>query len=136
MLDTIALHYQKYAPLFLRFTLAVVFFLFGIQKLANPGQSTSEIQLLLNFELEDAAALSYYMGLTEILIATTFILGYKVRIFSLLASFLIASIFFSFLATYGLSINPDLYRDIGLLGAALTLFFLGAGPIGLDQPRK
>ena len=133
MLDSIALRFQKFTPLFLRFGLATVFLLFGVQKLMNPSQTTAEIQLLLSFELADAAAISFYMGLFEILIALAFIIGLKVRFSALIASMLISMLFISFLVKYGFSINPDLYRDIGLLGASLALFFLGAGPWSIDS---
>jgi len=136
MPNKLIVRYQKFAPLFLRLGLAAVFFLFGLQKLINPSQTTAEIQLLVNFELAEAAALNFYLGLTEILIAFAFFFGFKVRLFSLAASFLLAMFFLSFLVKYGLSINPDLYRDIGLLGASAALFLLGAGPWSLDNQTK
>lgn len=128
--------FQKYAPLCLRFGLAAVFFLFGMQKLINPSQTSAEIQLLLNFELADATALNFYLGLTEIIIAAAFVIGLKIRLFALIASVLLVMFFLSFLVKYGLSINPDLYRDIGLLGGAVALFLLGAGPWSFDNRGK
>ena len=138
MLEQTALKYQKYAPVFLRFGLAIVFFLFGIQKLSNPSQTTAEVQLLTNFELADAAAINYYLGLVELCIAASFILGFKVRLFALVSSVMVVMFFLSFLAKYGISINPDLYRDLGLIGASVALFLLGAGPMSLDTraPKK
>lgn len=133
MFDSIALRFQKFAPVFLRLGLAVVFLLFGLQKLINPSQTTAEIQLLLSFELADAAALNFYMGLVEILVAGAFIIGLKVRFFALVSSLLISMLFISFFVKYGLSINPDLYRDIGLLGASGALFLLGAGPWSIES---
>lgn len=128
--------YQKFAPLFLRFSLAIVFILFGAQKLTHPSQTTAEVQLLTNFELVDAAALNFYLGLIELAIATSFILGFKTRLFALI-SFLIVSMFFlSFLAKYGASLNPDLYRDIGLAGGSIALFLLGAGHLSLDNAKQ
>lgn len=140
MLNKIANRYQKFAPVFLRFGLAAVFFLFGLQKLMNPGQTTAEIQLLMNFELADAAAINFYLGLVEVSIAASFVAGFWVRLFSIIAGLTVTMFFLSFLAKYGISINPDLYRDIGLAGAALALFLLGAGPLSLDgkfrKPQK
>ena len=125
--------YQRFAPLSLRLGLAVVFLLFGIQKLTNPGQATAETQLLTNFELADAAAVNFYLSLAELAIGISFIIGFKVRIFSFLSIFLVTTFFLSFLSKYGLSLNPDLYRDLGLLGASIALFLLGSGPISLDN---
>lgn len=125
--------YAQYAPLALRAGLAVVFFLFGLKKLTNPTQATAEIQLLLEFDLADAAAINFYLGLIELLITTTLIVGFKVRVASAVAGLLTALFFLSFLIKYGFSINPDLYRDVGLFGAATALFLLGAGPLSLDH---
>jgi uncharacterized membrane protein YphA (DoxX/SURF4 family) len=138
MFDSFATRYQKFAPIFLRIGLALVFIFFSIQKLSKPGQGTAEVQLLLNVELADAAAINYYLGIVEFCIAASFILGFKVRIFALISSVMIVMFFVSFLAKYGISINPDLYRDVGLIGASIALFLLGAGPMSLDTrtPNK
>ncbi|MFN7088604.1 MAG: DoxX family protein [Candidatus Paceibacteria bacterium] len=121
------------AAFILRLGLAIVFLLFGLKKLYAPGQTTAEIQLLLNWKLMNAAALNFYLGLSEIIIAVSFFSGYKVRITSLASAFLLTLFFLSFLVKYGLSINPDLYRDIGLLGASVSLFLLGGGYLSLDE---
>lgn len=136
MFDSLSIKYQRFAPVFLRIGLAVVFLLFGIQKLTHPGQATSETQLLTNFELADAAAVNFYLGLVEFAIAISFVVGFKVRLFSFLSSLLVATFFLSFLTKYGVSLNPDLYRDIGLLGASIALFLLGAGPLSLDNSSR
>lgn len=120
------------ASLILRIGLAVVFLLFGLQKLYSSSQTTAEVQLLLDWSIANSAALNYYLGLTEIILALLFLIGFKIRIASLIASFLLVLFFSSFLAKYGLSINPQIYRDVGLLGASLALFFLGSGRWGLD----
>lgn len=138
MFDSFAVKYQKFAPIFLRIGLVLVFLFFSIQKLTKPGQGTAEVHLLLGVELADAAAINYYLGLAEFCIALSFVLGFKVRIFALISSIMVIMFFISFLAKYGISINPDLYRDVGLIGASITLFLLGAGPMSLDNksPKK
>ena len=136
MLEQHIQKYQKFAPLFLRFGLALVFVLFGIQKLSHPGQTTSEIQLLTNLELVDASALNYYLGLTELCVAASFLLGFKVRLFAIISFLMIAMFFLSFLIKYGASLNPDLYRDVGLSGASIALFLLGAGPLSFDNSYR
>ncbi len=125
----------SFAPLALRIGLFVVFALFGLQKLSNPSQTFSEIQLLMNWSAGNAAAMNFYLGLIEIILALSFIVGFKVKTTSLAASGLLILFFSSFLFKYGLSINPNLYRDIGLLGATIALFLRGAGPISLDNRR-
>ena len=114
-----------------------MFVLFGIQKLSHPEQTTAEVQLLTNFELVDAAALNFYLGILELFVAASFLLGFKVRLFALISFLMVAMFFLSFLSKYGLSLNPDLYRDVGLSGASIALFLLGAGPLSLDnRPTK
>lgn len=133
MLHTIAARYHRFAPVFLRYALAIVFILFGYHKLSNPGQTTSEVQLLLDFDIADAAALNYYLGLSEMAIALALLVGFKVRFFALLATLTVTLFFSSYLVKFGLSINPDLYRDVGLAGASLALFLLGPGPVSVDH---
>jgi uncharacterized membrane protein YphA (DoxX/SURF4 family)/plastocyanin len=133
MSESLSIRYQKFAPLFLRIGLAFVFVFFGIQKLTNPGQATSETQLITNFELADAAAVNFYLGLVEIVIFVSFVLGFKVRLFAFVSSLLVVTFFLSFLSKYGISINPDLYRDLGLAGASIALFLLGSGPMSIDN---
>lgn len=136
MPEPFAPRFQKFAPVALRAGLLIVFFLFGLQKLAHPGQTTAEIQLLANLDLADAAAMNFYLGLTEILVAVSFLLGLKVRVSSCVGFLLVSLFFLSILAKYGASINPDLYRDIGLAGANIALFLLGAGPFSIDERKR
>ena len=115
----------------------MVFFLFGFYKLANPSQTTAEIQLLLNFlGLGAAAAINFYMGLTEITVGLGLMLGVKTRWAGLLAALLTASFLGSFLAKYGVSINPDLYRDVGLTAIGVAIALLGAGKYSWDGRKK
>lgn len=133
MLEETAQKYKKFAPFFLRIGLAIVFVLFGIQKISHPSQTTAEIQLLTNFELVDAAALNFYLGLLELFIAESFLLGFKIRLFAPISFIMVSLFFLSFVVKYGTSLNPDLYRDVGLASASIALFLLGAGPISIDN---
>jgi len=125
------------ALLALRIGLAVVFLLFGYQKLSHPSQTTAEIQLLLNFlGLAAAAAVNFYLGLTEITVALALIFGVKARFFGAIGAFLTASFLISFLIKFGASINPDLYRDVGLTAIGITIAILGAGRWSWDERKK
>ena len=127
---------NNFAPFALRIGFFIVFALFGLQKLSNPSQTTAEIQLLLNWNLINAAPLNYYLGIIEIILGLLFLIGFQVRIAALVAGFMLIMFFSSFLVKYGFSINPDLYRDIGLLGGAVALFLLGGGLWSLDNRLK
>lgn len=125
-----------YAPLILRLGLAIVFFLFGYQKLSVPEQTRAEIQLLLDIGLGSAAAINFYLGLMELLIALGFVFGVFVKYLAPLAAFLLFGFFSSFLWKYGLSVDPTLFRDIGLLGGALSLWLTGGGAFSFDNWRS
>lgn len=125
-----------YAPLILRLGLAIVFFLFGYQKLSVPEQTRAEIQLLLDIGLGSAAAINYYLGLFELIIAFSFVFGAFIKYLAPLAAFLLFGFFSSFMWKYGLSVDPTLFRDIGLLGGALSLWLTGSGVFSFDDWRS
>jgi len=127
---------KDYAPLFLRIGLAATFTLFGWHKLSSPEQSVAEIQLLLNSGLGSASAINYYLGLTELTIALSFWLGWGIKHTGLIATLLIAFIFGSLTAKYGLNFDPLLLRDVGLISAAFTFWILGAGPWSIDGRKS
>lgn len=124
------------ALLILRIGLAVVFFLFGFHKLASPSQTTAEIQLIVNLGLGAVSAINYYMGLAEVVIALGLITGAHTRLFGILAALLTASFLASFLIKFGLSINPDLYRDVGLTAIGIAIAMLGAGKYSWDERSR
>lgn len=125
------------ALLALRLGLASVFFLFGFHKLASPSQTTAEIQLLLNFlGLAAAAAINFYLGLTEIIVALALLIGVKARFFGIIAAILTLSFLASFLVKFGVSINPDLYRDVGLTAVGIAIALAGAGKYSWDKRIK
>ena len=120
------------ALLILRIGLAAVFFLFGFQKLSSPSQTTAEIQLIVNLGLGAVSAINYYMGLVEIILALGLVIGIKTKLVGLAAAVLTASFLASFLIKFGVSINPDLYRDVGLTAIGIAIALLGAGKYGWD----
>jgi len=122
------------ALLILRIGLGVVFLLFGYQKLSNPSQTTSEIQLVLAFiPLAGAAAINFYLG--EVTVSIGLLTGIYARFFGIIAALLTTSFFASFLIKFGFSINPDLYRDIGLTAIGIALGILGAGNYKLKKKQ-
>ena len=137
MLVSIQTRLRPYAPLFLRFGLGLVFLLFAYHKLAVPEQGRVEIQGILNFVgLGASAAMNYYLGLAEALVALTFFLGWQIRWTALLGAGLVGGFFASILLKFGLTNDPNLYRDVGIFGAAVALWLTGAGPFSLDSRKK
>lgn len=133
MIEKFRQRLQPYAPLFLRLGLAVVFFLFSFQKLSAPEQGRAEIQLLLNIGIGGAAALNFYLGLAELIIGACLLLGAFVRYAGLGAFILIGTFFLGIVTKYGITQDPTLNRDLGLIGASFALWLLGAGPFSIDR---
>jgi len=132
MLERLQKQLVPYAPLFLRLGLALVFFLFAFQKLGSPEQGGAEIQLLLNIGIGGAAALNYYLGLVELFIGISFLLGAFIRYSGIAGTILITTFFLGVVTKYGITQDPTLNRDLGLLGGVFALWLLGAGPFSID----
>jgi len=126
-----------YASVFLRFGLGLVFLLFAYHKLSIPEQGRVEIQGILSFlNLGAVAAMNYYLGIAELLIAISFFLGWQIRWFAPLAAVLIGGFFASIMLKFGLTNDPNLYRDVGIFGGAIALWLLGAGPLSIDGRKN
>ena len=118
-------------PLLLRIGLGCVFAYFSFHKLSAPGAGVAEIEQLFSFVGHGTAALAnYYTGLFEGLAALSLFFGFYVRVFAALEGIMITTIIIAFAAN-GL-INDAVYRDLGLVGAAFCLMFIGAGSISVD----
>ena len=124
------------ALLVLRVGLAAVFFLFGFHKLSSPSQTTAEIQLIVNMGLGAVSAINYYLGLTEIILALGLLAGVKTKLVGLASALLTIMFLGSFLVKFGISINPDLYRDVGLTSIGLAIFFAGPGKYSWDNKKS
>lgn len=133
MLNSIRQKLKPYAPLFLRLGLGAVFLLFAFQKLSHPEQGQAEIQLLLNIGIGGASAMNFYLGITELLVGLSFILGAFIKYTGLIGAILIITFFSGLVSKYGFSQDPTLNRDLGLLAGAITLWLLGAGSLSVDN---
>ena len=112
----------KYSNLVLRMGLAVVFFWFGIDKFFHPDYWTnawvpqSVASLVANFNLRPIDII-YMSGVFEVLVGTSLVTNIFIVFFSSLAMvFMMGIMFFN-------GFNEVLVRDIGLIGAFLSLIF-------------
>lgn len=136
MIEELRKRLSPYAPLFLRVGIGFVFLFFAYHKLSVPEQGRVEIQGILEFlDLGAIAALNYYLGVAELLIAASFFLGWKIRWFAPLAAVLVGTFFASITLKYGLTNDPSIYRDVGVLGGVIALWLLGAGPMSIDARK-
>ncbi|MBI3459213.1 DoxX family protein [Candidatus Azambacteria bacterium] len=124
---------KPFAPLCLRLGLAAVFLFFGLEKFYASGQASAEIDSILEIGLDLASLLNFILGIVEIIIGLSFILGWGIRWTAPVAAILIIVIFFLIILKFGLRLDPTISRDIGLIGACLALWFLGAGQWSIDE---
>ena len=112
----------KYSNLILRISLALVFFWFGIDKFFHPNYwvnawvPQSVFLFAANFKIQPTDIV-YMSGVFEILVATSLVSNIFVSIFSLLAVLFL----FNIMLFHGFS--EIMMRDMGLMGAFLSLIF-------------
>ncbi len=112
----------KYSNLILRLGLAIVFFWFGIDKFFHPDywvnawvpQSVGLFAMHLKLHPVDIV---YITGIFEVLVATSLVTNIFVVLFSSLAVLFLASL------TVFLGFSEVVVRDVGLIGAFLSLIF-------------
>lgn len=112
----------RYSNLVLRLSLAIVFFWFGIDKFfhpdywANAWVPQSVTLFVANFKIRPIDII-YISGVFEVLVGTSLVTNLFITLFSSWAVlFLISIMFFS-------GFSEVLVRDIGLIGALLSLIF-------------
>ena len=112
----------RYSNLVIRLSLAIVFFWFGIDKFFHPDywvnawvpQSVS--LFAANFKIRPTDII-YMSGVFEVLVATSLVTNIFIVFFSSLAVLFLASV------TAFSGFSEVLVRDIGLMGAFLSLVF-------------
>jgi len=112
----------KYSNLVLRLSLAIVFFWFGIDKFFHPDYWVNawvpqSVVLFAQYFKLRAVDVVYIVGVFEILVATSLVTNIFVALFSFLAVVFLAGIMVF------LGFSEVLVRDIGLMGAFLSLIF-------------
>lgn len=117
--------YQSYAPLLIRVGLGLVFVYFGIDKFLRPEVWEGWIPPFIKASVPSATFLTM-SGVIEIVLGTMLIVGLLTRYAALLVAFFLVGV----LATFGA--DDITGRDVGLLGAALSLVLTGSGEKSLD----
>jgi uncharacterized membrane protein YphA (DoxX/SURF4 family) len=118
---------QRYAPLSLRFGLAAVFLIFGLDKFRSEEAQFASwadwvpgwFSVLIGGRVKEFI---YVLGVFEVLAGLAFLTGYVLFWASLLSSvFLLATVLVSTSGPFFGKIDQSTIRDIGLLGGTLSL---------------
>ena len=118
---------QRYAPLSLRFGLAAVFLIFGLDKFRSEEAQFASwadwvpgwFSVLIGGRVKEFI---YVLGVFEVLGGLAFLTGYVLFWASLLSSvFLLATVLVSTSGPFFGKIDQSTIRDIGLLGGTLSL---------------
>ena len=117
---------KPYAPKAVRYAVGLTFFLIGLDQLLKPSLWASYFPQALPFSIEVAQAV-LLNGLFDILIGVLLLVGFLTRIASAFATIHLAGVIFV------LGYNDIAIRDIGILIAALAVFFHGPDNWCLDS---
>ena len=118
-----------YAPLVLRITLALVFLNFGIDKLLHPDINIATMQGIGAPATVPLPWANTLIACFELIVALFLLSGAGVRIMGYVAAVWSAGLIL--MMGYW-----NLPQDIGLVGSALALAWLGAGPWSIDAIRS
>lgn len=125
---------QRYALLSLRFGLAAVFLIFGLDKFRSEEAQFASwadwvpgwFSVLIGGRVK---GFIYVLGVFEVLAGLAFLTGYVLFWASLLSSvFLLATVLVSTSGPFFGKIDQSTIRDIGLLGGTLSLMLSTASP--------
>lgn len=109
-----------------RILLAVLFIVSGFGKLADPSGVAG---MLGSFNLPGATALTYLVGLGEVVGGVALVTGYRLRVIApLLAVWCVAT---GLIVHLGMPI--DLMKNLGLAGGFLALAATGPGSFALGR---
>ena len=117
---------EKYGPLILRLGLAFVFIWFGINQLISPEGFFGYVPNFLSNQINLIILLN---GIFDTIIGLALLIGFKVRIITLIKSVQLTAIIIT------LGYNDVAIRDIGILFAGISLFFLGPDEWTLDKKK-
>lgn len=120
---------STYAPLVLRIGLALVFLNFGADKLLHPDINIATMQGIGAPAIIPFPAANALIACFELLVAFSLLTGAWVRITGYVAAVWIAALIL--MRGYW-----NLSQDVGLVGAALAITWLGAGPWSVDAIRN
>ena len=115
---------QEYAPIFVRYGIGIVFFLFGIDQIFNSANWFAWTPSFVPFGAETFWLVN---GIFNLSIGVLLLVGFLTRIAALLATLHLVGVIFT------LGYNDISIRDFGLLLGALAILLNGADKWSLDK---
>ncbi len=110
----------KFATFPLRIGVGLVFLYFGLAKFLWPSRDISQM-IELGIPQQFAPLLNFLMGILEVLIAVAMLLGVYVKYAAIAAATMITLILAGFTIKFGKLGFDTIFRDIAILGAAISL---------------
>ena len=124
---------KDYGTLFMRFGLALIFLWFGIDKFIHVQNWIGWVpEWMASFIPVSLFTFMYFQGAIEMLVGALLLVGYKTRFAALLAMLILLGVV---LSTIGTGQAEVMLRDIGLLGASISLLFAGSKCSSVDGRR-
>lgn len=121
----------KWAPVFLRYGMALVILWFGLQQLTHVADWTAYVpDSIVSMSHMSATTLVYVNGIFEIIFGILLAIGFQVRIAALLLSLHLFDIMFT--VGYG-EIGV---RDFGLAVATLVVFMNGPDILSFQNKKE
>src|SRR3989344_4520326 len=120
---------NKFSPFILRIGLGLVFLIFGIGKFTGDiwAETIKAMPFFTSLPLS-IELIVILIGLVEIITGLSLIIGFKTRIFAMIASLQLISIL--------LLLKFEEIRDIGLLAAAISLSITGSDFLTINPFKR
>lgn len=125
----------SYATLPLRWGLGFVFLYFGLSKFLWPQRDIAQF-IDLGAPAGIAPIMNFIFGALELFVVLSMFLGVFVRQAAAIASALLMLIIVAFTLKYGKLGLDTVFRDIAILGAALSLIVRHHDPLCLGRPKN
>lgn len=121
---------SEYAPILVRWGIALVFLWFGINQIINPDMFLGWMHVNMQFVQENEIVLIMIHGVGELILGTLLILGLWTRVVATLLAINLLGI------TVNLGYNDIAVRDVGLLLATVAIMMHGPDRWCLDSKKK
>jgi uncharacterized membrane protein YphA (DoxX/SURF4 family) len=122
--------YKDYAPVLVRYGVGIVFFLFGVDQILNPGNWSAWMPAWIGNLGVELDTIVVSLGIFNLAVGVLLLLGLFTRLAALLAGLHLIGVI------YTLGWNDITIRDIGLLLASIAVLIYGRDKLCLDRKMR